>query len=707
MRASDRRVQPLQGLRAAFTLVEMLISVTLVLLMMTMFTSVFQMATESLSKQRSIAASDQKIRSMTTTLRADFAKRSARQVFPFLPGELASTTKFPFNGRPGYVYISCNDTASGQDDLIQFTVDSRQVQTNADTTKYAGRSALLFDRLADINLQSPNVSTLSKHLNQPEADDGALRPNTASASNAAEVSLFLRNGNLIRRVMLMRDPLAIAGGDLEVSPKSSEFNNPFFLTAGVYTAWTGPGGVFTFINVAGSNIDSDDFWKHFDFSAVPSTATNSPVGVTFVGIDALDNAGPITAISTGMPYFRFGFNPLTGLSREHSDTTANGIFFGRYLHAETSFFHRTPTQTFGFKWPIAPSVPENAVPPFVNGNPMDIANNPVSLDSTSGLVKGFDGTAGRGGDRRVEDVLQTGVQEFRIELWDDRLEKYVVPGHSVSKTLVSGTAVVIAGDYHLSRNAQFDGISGRITYGPLQVTSSNSGVPHVFDTWHPNVAAAGFAARRDFDGDGDPTDISEQHAPYYPLKYYPPQQQELLPVASRTSVRSGTIQLGPSSPVMPVPTQEFDPISGRSNANQGVWEPGATYFVGDVVFARESLAPTVRGWDSDGNGRFEWLEDRAFTPTVVPKQSVHWAYRCVGTVSGNPSGTSNSLTVPRWGSPGLRFPDTDDTLTNELIWEGFVNYQPLKSIRLTIRFIDESSQQPKQLSLIMPMADPE
>ena len=124
--------------RHGFTLVEMLVAVALVLLMMTMFTSIFQMATNSVSKQRVIAETDQRARSLTTILRADFAKRSMRTCFPYLPNESSSTSMVPFGNRTGYVYISCNDPASGQDDLIQFSVDARQIQTNPTQSLYYG-----------------------------------------------------------------------------------------------------------------------------------------------------------------------------------------------------------------------------------------------------------------------------------------------------------------------------------------------------------------------------------------------------------------------------------------------------------------------------------------------------------------------------------------------------------------------------------------
>ena len=634
--------------RGGFTLVEMLVAVALVMLMMTMFATILQMATGSATKQRIIAESDQRSRQLTTVLRADFAKRSFRNTFPFLPNENPTQTKVPFAARTGYIYISCNDVPSVQDDIIQFSVDARQVQSNPDDSRFYGASKLLFDGIYG-TVDGTNPS-LSFSPNQPEADDGELFPNGTSSSNAAEISLFLRGGNLIRRIMLIRDPLPVAGEDLETQPMSSILN-PFFQT-----------------NVAGGSfflgddptVPQDDFWRYFDFSAVPTNMSNAPNGVSFVGIDALSNEGTAITASFGRPNFRFGFNPVTGLSREHEGTAATASFMGRYLQAETSYAD--------FNWPNASSS---------IGNPMDVTNA-VSIQSTAGLVTAFQGPIQRGGPRRVEDVLMSNVREFKIELWDSRLERWVVPGHSsVRKYFSGGNVYPVAGDYHISRNAQFDNVvSNSITYGPLQVPGVLAGVPHVFDTWHPQIL-------RDANLNGL-SEIGETQGPYMPLRYYPPRQSDSPP--------------GPTSPAAGDPAAEFDPISGRTNANRGYWLQGTPgYQIGDVVFAN-NLTP---GWDAPQvapplppDGIFNWNSDS----TEIPQQSVHIAYRCVGTTNGTTSGTSGTI-VPPWQSPGLRFQDGD------LLWEGFQNYQPLKSIRLTISFIEPNSETPKQLTLVLPLTD--
>jgi hypothetical protein len=168
------------------------------------------------------------------------------------------------------------------------------------------------------------------------------------------------------------------------------------------------------------------------------------------------------------------------------------------------------------------------------------------------------------------------------------------------------------------------------------------------------------------------------------LKYYPPRQDASPPGPT------------PNTP-LPAPAVEYDPVARRNDANKGYWNPATEYFVGDIVFARKST--TVPGWNDNfalPNSDFEWIAD----DDAIPKQSLHIAYRCVSTTTGATSGQSlTAPSVPSWQSPGLRFTD------NELIWEGFNNFNPLRSVRLTIRFLEPNSETPKQLTLIMPMTD--
>src|SRR5262245_48685261 len=84
-----------------FTLVEMLVAVGLVVLMMVLFASIFQLATGTMTTQKGISENDQRVRLMVTMLRNDLgstdndpvtntrikARRTIRVLIPYSAGE--------------------------------------------------------------------------------------------------------------------------------------------------------------------------------------------------------------------------------------------------------------------------------------------------------------------------------------------------------------------------------------------------------------------------------------------------------------------------------------------------------------------------------------------------------------------------------------------------------------------------------------------
>ena len=658
MNRSTRHSRKSRTNRSGFTLVEMLVSVTLVLLMMMLFASIFSMATDSVSKQRGISQNDQRARSLVTIMRSDFQHRTIRYPLPFYPGEDSATSPTQFGNRAGYLYISTNDPYSGLDDLVQFTVSSDVVIEDSDSTPFFGRAQMLSDRTFI------TTTSISVNPNQPEADDGSLQINSTGSSSAAEVCYFVRNGNLYRRSQLLRQPLPVAGRELDDQPTTTR---GYGLVTGLDDAGNYDGGFWFDANLNGT-VDtdelSDDFWGSFDYSAFEQNYGGQQ-SARFIGLSALTNelvAAGAANESLGNPQFRFGFNhvgigtivdpfgnpvPAIGLSREHTST--NGRFLGRFVQAETS--------ASNFNWPQRPShrfnTPGttlwsgNAAP----GNPLDI-RNVVTLNTQTGVVGEFSETAsgnGRGGPRRTEDLMLANVHEMKVEIWDERLQKYTTPGNSETVHIIdiNNNPQTIAGDYHtLRRFADTDG------YGPR---GSSIGV---FDTWHPNI---------DRDGNG----IAE-HAPHIAYRYTPP-----------------VFPFGPTRPGLPLsPTAEPDRLTRRAD-NRAYWLPNTLYNIGDVVFFPWVDGPTVTPpGPTDGIFQYNEIEE--------PKFNI--AYRCVG---GQGSFTSDVVRPGFPTAPGRRTRE----LNNELEWESFDNRRPLSSIRLILRFMDQSTETQRQLSLIIPLTD--
>ena len=628
--------------RSAFTLVEMLVSVTLVLLIMSLFVSILGLATDTVKLQRGIAQNDQRARALVTTVRSDFQKRTQRNIIPYYPTEDPTTSPTPFGARSGYLYISTNNPASYHDDIIQFTVDAKLVQQDQNDAMYYGASKLLYDMEAEVTLGAGSHQTgVLSNPGQPEADDQNILVNDLAASNGAELMYFLRNGQLIRRVSLLRDPGPIETSGNHNQPRSSTprpspqpegYEYLVDKSKPLVPPGAAGGGRFFYVSAGGSVVNSDDFLTHFDFSARPTLDGNyHPTNALFMGIDALNNEPAAGFFPLANPKYRWGFNPVTGFSREH-DGADTQRFIGRFVHAETS----DPD----FNWPLAPSA-------VGNGNPMDVVGTVVT-PATTGVVTQFNGGPtdhGRGGHRRVEDVLMTNVHELRIEILDEALGRYVTPGYGGLGDLDSAV-----GDYHIRRNLQIEtGTGTEFKYGPLAPAAS-SPQPAVFDTWHPEVDL----------GSGH---ISETQPPYIAYRYNPPQQNDDPP--------------GPSSPLAPTGDASY-------------WKSGEPYVFGNVIFAPPKVA-TSKGWDVSNDGLFQWTDDS----TAIPDQAFQIAYICVK------AGTSDNVL------PSAAWPTTPGRVVADgtVVWEAVDNRRPLKSVRMTIRVKDQASDQIRQLTMNLSLTD--
>ncbi len=657
--------------RSGFTLVEMMVSVGLVLLMMLLFTQVFELASGSVSVQRGIAENDQRSRTLTTIVHADLAKRTMRIVSPFFVAENVSTSPFPAEERRGYLYYSENDPDDDTDDVLQFTVQSTIVAQDKDETPYIGRAAPLS---SDQNQQAFNNLIYGDEFlwnrNQPDWDDGVLVPNQTAESRFAEISYFLRNGNLYRRVVLIRNP--IEGSDPE--PTLTHFwdsNNAVFVPA----AQVGASEIPFFANPLDPQLrlypdnplfmlgaQSGNFLTDFDFSVRSrldfTNGTNQ--GVTFHGAADLDNSdGIANANALGFPNNRFGHNHVDtpdqqgfpdgiddGQPREF---VTNGAFMGRFTHEETS------NQLF--QYPQANSVAAGGA----ISNPYAVVQQGAMTLGTDGVIDQF-----RGGPRRAEDILMSNVHSFDVKIWDEqvgpiiRLERlgqtgqrpirvggFVDMGHGIFDINGPGdyyqtpdTASFLPQDDPLNRNRH---AALSHDYGP-RTNAYVIGGPRnrVFDTWHSNInldpnidnVRAGLTQQQD---------IGLEPPPFRALKYY-----------DRFSVNTGNAFI----------------------AQLPDWQPNTQYQVGDLVFP-----------DSQAN----------------PNHGHTYYYRCVqGGTSTDTQIDPDPFLGPRPAGSLVR----DVSGTNQpVVWRTELNVKPVRAIQITVRFMDQTTGQMRQATIVHSLID--
>lgn len=380
--------------RSGYTLVEMLVAVGMVVLMMTLFATIFQMATQAMSVQKGMAANDRKARLVQTLLRNDlngdkFDKidptkprtyRTFRNLIPFGAGENGQP-RFNDTDRCGYFYISENDPLNDTDDVLQLTVAAPDTSSD----RFYGRVATvlpntsgefgLVNGLGNVlgNLLQPVVPGIipapgNYWPNQPEFDDVQGTPNGVGSSTLAEVAYFVRNGNLYRRVMLIRKPNVASppndGAPLDLQGISLSFDH---------------------YELQGTR----NFYTDFDYAVFFDGA-----GVRFHGGASMNWCSSVFSLTS--PAYRFGFDSTSeagdgyGLPREF----VGANFIGRFTHGETSH-------------------PAFSYPGRCNTS----FRNPLSKTNTLSVAKGTV-TNFANGPRAGEDLLVTNVHGFDIKVWD-------------------------------------------------------------------------------------------------------------------------------------------------------------------------------------------------------------------------------------------------------------------------------------------------
>lgn len=447
----QKRPKPMpKKTQRGFTLVEMLVATALVVVMMLMFAQVFQTASGLVSNQKGMAEQDQNVRTMTILLRGDMKSRTFMDVVPFVDDQDTSNAAVPgYNDakekgydaeyRKGFFSISENDPDDGTDDVLHLTIRMDSPLNPRMRLPYSAKARLL--RLPGFT--GTDDQYLDVNPDQPEFDDGQTTVNGTGSSKFAEVCWFLRNGNLYRRMLLIRDPY----------DRGTSTGPPEEPTDG-----TGAELIGTFYDPDGDGVTDDHFWRDFDYSAYwepdidPTVPDPNDVayGLKFhVSPESLQNThGDLTVSnlygmprSLGNPLLRFGSsvnrrNSTTGEilgPREYiveGGTAPVTKFIGRFTAQETA--------DSDFKYPGSFTTPPDTTTLFTDLDPhaFNVPANPnsnpagrtFSINPDNGLVEPFDNES----FRRGEDLVMSNVHEFDIQVWDDGLATpgFVNLGHS-------------------------------------------------------------------------------------------------------------------------------------------------------------------------------------------------------------------------------------------------------------------------------------
>lgn len=379
------------------------------------------------------------------------------------------------------------------------------------------------------------------------------------------------------------------------------------------------------------------FYHDFDYAA-----TNINTQLHFHGLESLDNSLGLTNSPLAAPGFRFGHR-TNGQPREFDDS-APPQFFGRFTHQETA----DPD----FTWPGLPA------------NPADSAT--LSYDtaqqflSDTGAGIAFD-SATNNHDRDGEDILLTGVEAFNIEVWDpgfregdfdnngawdpgvlpDDANQNGIQDQGIWVNLGNNTATgLFTQNWTPAPNKPGNATWGRrnAAYGP-----GGPAVNHVFDTWHPALGPIL----------GSP--------PYRPL-----QAVEGVPLDRSQALPN---------------TEDFITPNGVLDAGEDLNQNG-------VLDLRVVYYPDL-GEDQNGNGALDPWEDVNGNMLLDAGSGSN----SIGYVALN-GGTTGPRT-PEWSrEPGTIVTD------GGVLWQCFDNRIGLEKMRITIRFRDPGTGQPRQVTLV-------
>ena len=172
--ADHRRFLPS---RRGVTLVEMLVTVAMLVLMMTVLVQIFQAATGTLSSAQNYQDLDNSLRRLDATIRSDLGGVTARLTPPLNPKDGLGYFEY---GENAFADLQGEDS----DDYIRFTAKAPEGRP------FKGR----------LLIQPPN---LFANLSAAQILAYQSAQPITITSDYAEIIYFLRNGNLYRRVLLI------------------------------------------------------------------------------------------------------------------------------------------------------------------------------------------------------------------------------------------------------------------------------------------------------------------------------------------------------------------------------------------------------------------------------------------------------------------------------------------------------------------------
>ncbi len=192
--------------RRGVTLVEMLVTVALLVLMMTVIVQIFQSATGAVSAAKTYQDLDSGLRQLDATIRQDLGNLTARLTPPLDPKNNLGYFEYIENS---FADLQGEDT----DDCLRFTVKAPEGQI------FTGRFYPAAGNDGSNNLPADPTTWPQYNPNAPGGNPYEIFKNSnpiTIQSQYAEIIYFLRNGNLYRRVLLVAPDRQVASNQTNI-----------------------------------------------------------------------------------------------------------------------------------------------------------------------------------------------------------------------------------------------------------------------------------------------------------------------------------------------------------------------------------------------------------------------------------------------------------------------------------------------------------
>ena len=635
--------------RSGFTLVEMLVATALVILIMLMFAQIYGTAAGTMTDARALSKNDQKARTLSSIIRSDLQRMTYRQpssaygdvrgIVPMVAGDEPIID--PANQR-GYFYFSENDPFDSTDDVLQFTMVIRSGQRGDAVRKSQERPFI-----GKAGNLGNNV------LNQPELDDGRVPPaltlDGRGQSRAVEVVYFLRNGNLYRRQLLLRDPIS-AAPPLDPQPTFFSGNRVFNTSTPQWTNASDP---------------KQSFWEVFDYAAIPINGV-----LTFHSLESLSNVSGVANNPLAIPQNRFGFD-LTfggrsgGYPREYFGVPG-GVqsFMGRLtLDESTKWWDTNGDNVYDQPALAYPGRfignQQNIYNPFLWSTDLADRDRDGSIDKFSALQNANPDDnfpISRYGARQGEDILLANVESFDVEFLDD-----------------------VAGGF-------FD-----LGYPRLRRDSSNAAIPPGrFDHWQNKnfqfgrfIGTGAFTGNDNQPGDRGTDDDNDGNS----------DNGFVVRTINNTDVTPNV-----DGTIIEVREGGWPGTDDQINRIFDTWHPNAA--VGLASNSNLRLPPYRPVRQDDWSRFVSWPNVTAVTDLIIPP-----AIRTSASPGIVPPIPSMYYRVVQAGAAGSIEPEWPAVPGNIVedgsrIWQCVDNRIGLEAIRITVRFKDVGSGQPRQVSIV-------